>query len=291
MNIQSFLEKHRVSTAGSEHHHVGIGWIGVDCPYCSPNAKKFRLGFELSTGRCNCWKCGRQNGAATLARVARVPIGEVLAWWDDLGLGVKSPDIQKQGELKLPSGLCDLLPIQRKYLEDREFDPDEIERLWGIKGIEPGHRLGLRIWIPIHNIHGEVVSWTTRAADDSVKSRYISAAPDEESVNHKTLLYGAHLARHVAVVVEGPIDAWAIGPGGVATFGTAITSSQWTAIMGYPVKAICLDPDAMDRRDGEICRMALTEPIDFVHLETGDPADADKEEIAELRRTYFGFAP
>ena len=33
--IIDVLEQHRIDVAGEDHHHVGQGWIGVDCPQCS----------------------------------------------------------------------------------------------------------------------------------------------------------------------------------------------------------------------------------------------------------------
>ena len=108
---------------------------------------------------------------------------------------------------------------------------------------------------------------------------------------HKSVLYGADHARHAVVVCEGPIDCWAIGPGAVATLGTAYTQAQALALARYPVRAVCYDaePDAQ-RRAARLCQTlaAFDGTTVNVVLETGkDAAAASKAEVAELRKRYL----
>ena len=95
------------------------------------------------------------------------------------------------------------------------------------------------MFIPFH-YQGEVVSWLTRSIGDKGQ-RYISASEGEESMDHKGLLYGANHCGHACVVVEGPLDAWAIGPGAVALCGTGYSRAQLLRISKFPVRVICLD--------------------------------------------------
>jgi DNA primase len=137
---------------------------------------------------------------------------------------------------------------------------------------------------------GETVSWTTRAVGTDPR-RYISAAPEQEKVNHKTLLYGEELAGHAIVVVEGPIDAWAIGPGAVAIMGLHTTPEQIHRIGSHPLRAICCDNEmaALHRAERMACVLQQFPGETYiVQLETGkDPAEAEQGEIDEIRQRFL----
>jgi DNA primase len=211
-----------------------------------------------------------------------------------MGRGISStfePTADLRGKLKVPAGVCDLQPPHRRYLEDRHFDPDKISMLWDVKGIGVASRLAWRLYIPIFDKQGRQISWTTRSLVPNAEHRYLSASPEEELVDHKTVLYGAHLCRSVVVVVEGPTDAWAVGPGGAATMGLGCTPQQLMAIAEYPVRIVCFDnePDAQRRADAVCLELAaLPGQTESVRLESGkDAATADPAELAELRSAYL----
>lgn len=193
----------------------------------------------------------------------------------------------------MPSGLVGIrdIPAYWDFLVDRRFDPDEISEYWGVKGTLPGTQYQWRLWIPIQDVHGQVVSWTTRTiGQDTEAQRYISANPEQEATPHKHLLYGAHRAVSTVVVVEGPTDVWAIGPGAVATFGTSFTPQQVSALSKYPVRIVCYDNEPLAQRQArKLCRelMAFPGTTENVVLETGsDPGDASDAELMELRSHY-----
>jgi len=190
--------------------------------------------------------------------------------------------------VKLPSGLQPLLEPHRAYLKGRGFDPDATAKLWGLRSIGMSGRLQWRIWIPI-TLDGELVSWTTRSIGRHTFQRYVSARPDEEVVPHKSVLYGADLARHAVIVCEGPTDAWRIGPGGCCLFGLNWTAEQVTEIGSFPVRAICFDRGEMSRARRLASELeGWSGETHVVELESGDdPATADPEELAELRELYL----
>lgn len=275
----------------TSHKNVRSGWCAVDCLKCSPNTRKFRCGFELSTNRCHCWLCGSLYAPDILAQLLRISIREAH---DLLGKPVRQKlpdDHQRIGTLRIPLGVVGLLPAHQSYLASRGFDPDEIVRLWGVRGI--GHSAGLRwrIWIPIADKFGRVVSWTSRSISKDNPVRYWSATAEEEEVPHKSILYGAQCARHTIVICEGPLDVWSIGPGAVATLGVSYTPAQRKLMAEYPVRVVCFDsePEAQ-RRAGALCRdlSAMPGTTENVVLETGkDANEAEKAEIQELRERYF----
>lgn len=288
MNLQDIFSRFNVESV-TNHKNIRKGWLGVDCPYCSPGHNKFKMGFEISSGRCNCWTCGRCNAVQTLAILCRIPMQESYEIWQGMPR-LQFTEPPKSGHLVLPEA-GPLLPAHLHYLQKRGFDPEEISRLWGIKGIGLSSKLPWRILIPIFDRYGRAVSWTSRSIGNDNPNRYRSAGPEEESVPHKSILYGAHLARHSIVICEGPTDAWAIGPGAVATCGVGFSQSQMAAMSEYTVRVVCFDSqDEAQSRAEELCKnlSALPGVTENVLLETGkDPAECDKEEIEELRNLYL----
>ena len=162
--------------------------------------------------------------------------------------------------------------------------------LWELGGIGPARELKWRIFAPVFDLQGREITWTTRAIGNDAK-RYISAPVEKEEVNIKATLYGQHLARHSIIITEGPVDAWAIGPGAVATCGVGYTQTQAQLAAAYPNRAVCFDAEpAAQRRAEELCQLLAGMPGRTVNieLETGDdPASADPAEIMEIRQEFL----
>lgn len=290
--IADIFKEYRVETAPLNHRHVRSGWVGVDCPSCSPGSQKFRLGFNLTTGGVSCWVCGKvTNPVRTLATLCRVSEADAARLWGGRGKYLPTSKPLHTGTLKVPGGVGPLLPAHAKYLRNRGFDVEQLTETWGVQGIGMAAKLQWRIYIPIHDFNGTVVSWTTRSIANDPEVRYISAAPEEEAVPHKEVLFGSHLANHAIVISEGPLDAIAIGPGGVATFGVDYSEAQFAWMTRFPIRAVCYDssPDAQ-RRAEKLCRALSMFPgwTENILLETGkDPAECDESERIDIRQRYL----
>lgn len=273
------------------HHHVTQGWCGVDCPWCSPHSGRFRLGINLSGLFCSCWTCGSHRLADVLVELGNTNYAKVRALLGSL-LPKRTFEEAPRGRLQIPNGVGDLEDAHSRYLASRRLDPEALTRVWGVRGIGVAPALSWRLWIPIH-YRGQVVSWTTRTInpDPNNGRRYISARPDQEAISHRKLLYGHDLARHAAIVVEGPTDAWRVGPGAVATLGVAFSRAQVEKLSQFSVRAICFDsePEAQKRARK---LASLLEPFPgetyVVQLSADDPGSASDREIAALRREFLG---
>ena len=275
-----------------EHHHVRQGWIGLNCPWCLPSyggKGMWRLGIEISTGRCSCWVCGRHSLVEAVAAVAKLPLGVAAALLKGVQLEKYVPKGAKiGGTLKRPKGIEPLLPAHKRYLRQRGFDPISIERLWNVQGIGVANRLSWRLYIPII-LNGEEVSWTTRTIGNR-PSRYLSAKPEEERLNLKDTLYGIDLVRSTIVIVEGPTDAWNVGPGSSATLGVDYTPSQVSLMVKFPHRVVCFD-NSIDaqKRARELCTTLSLFPgkTTNVCLDAEDPGSASIKEIKRLRRAVL----
>lgn len=279
MNLIKILNDYGIEyRIGGSHKNVRDGWIGLDCPWCGPQTQRFHLGINL-IGRphASCWSCGTHR-AVEVFQVLGLPtslLGELEA---------APVPIRPKGSLSVPHGTGSLMRQHRRYLQGRGFDPDELVRLWDLRGIGIAPRLGWSIWIPIV-MHGEIVSWTTRSLVDS-GSRYVSARPEEENIPIKETLYGWDYVQHAVVIVEGPADAWRIGPGTVATFGVNVSDEQVRLLSSVPYRMICFDNDeAGDRRADDLAeRLLYSEGETYVaKLDSADAGSATPQEVSELR--------
>lgn len=284
MRFVDILQENRIPIAPEGHHHSRLGWVQFDCPFCGPCSHRYHMGFNEVHKYLNCWSCGPHSIAETLVHLLNITWREAKAMIDDIDAG-KRVDVKRDGVLKMPSPLVDLMPAHRKYLRGRGFDPDSLIELWGLKATGPVSSLPWRIVVPIV-YHGETVSWTSRKINDK-GLRWRSAGANQEAINHKSLLYGIDYIRHTAIVVEGPSDVWAIGPGAVGTCGTGFSRAQVARLCRLPRRVVCFDnSEPAQRRARALCDALepfAGETLNVV-LDADDPGSANKREINALRR-------
>ena len=272
-----------VEAMESGHHHCRPGWIQLrKCPWCG--SSNYLLGYNTAAGFFSCWKCGGHPSVAT---------------WIKLGLkknlvkdaiSLKTVPVRKRErtrkEAELPQGVSDLLPAHIHYLEDRGLDVDRIQRIWKVQGLGLAGRYSWRVFIPIY-WEDVLVSWTTRAIGDRVTQRYLSASAAQEAINHKSLVYGMDYCRNSIIIVEGPVDAWRIGPGAGALFGTAFSTAQIEKLSRIPYRYIVFDSGSTAQRKAEhlanelACFPGVTERIE---LDAKDPGEASEHELNLLRK-------
>lgn len=297
MTVEEVLDELRIPIAPEGHHHVSHYCYGIDCPWCSPNSSSFRLGIAKSGGFASCWVCGPHRLWNTLCEASGRPMSEVAALCRSLeGFRPGNPLLKPKKALAIPEGLGKLLSPHKKYLNGRHLDPDILQSLWGIQGFAVHSRFPWRLFIPIR-IGDETVSWTTRAIVDH-GLRFITAKPTEERISSRELLYGAELARSSVVVVEGPTDAWSLGPGGVATLGVGYSDTQVGLIATYPVRAICFDMEReAQKRAKKLIR--LLQPFDGetygIQLEHGKDVNSclrskqGRKEVSAIRSRFLVY--
>jgi len=287
MNFKEILSEYNIPTGPMSHYHVREGWIQFDCPYCSRDTQGWYMGYSIEGNFVNCWRCGKHPLVNTVMEITGLSYHNVKQLLDTLD----RPDFERKeksvGKLIIPKGVGELQKSHKQYLHSRGFNWRKIEQLWGIKGIAISSKLSWRIWIPIY-YHGEIVSWTTRSISENPKiGRYISAKPEQESMCHKHLLYGQDFARHAIIVNEGPINAWRIGPGAVATFGSGYSQEQLERIAEYPIRAICFDnePEAQKRARRLSNDLSVFPGETFnILLDEKDAAEENEQNIERLRK-------
>lgn len=284
MNLTEILDQSGIEfKRPGEHHHATYNFLQIDCPFCSPQSKKFRMGIHVEKLFSTCWTCGWHPFDLTLSECLSVSLQSIR----EISKGLTtSKHIQTRirGNLRVPDGIKELQDVHKKYLRKRGFDPEEISIVWGVKGIGLEPNLRWRLWIPIH-LEGEIVSWTTRSIYDS-PSRYVTAKSEHENIPAKSILYGEDYVRNSIIIHEGPIDVWRTGPGSVATLGVNYTPDQLNRISKYPIRIICFDSDEeAQKRARKLCRDlgAFPGKTKNIILKGKDAAESSGKEIRKLR--------
>lgn len=296
MNITDVLDECHVDYE-TEGRYCREGWLQLNCPWCGGGSDpdKPYLGIATDSLAVNCWVCGRHKIIDTLVELTGKSYREcrdLLGWVE-----YKEGDhlTKSRGTLKLPENLGELHHAHKRYLEDRGFSPDKLVNFWEIRGIGKSHVLPWRVFIPFF-LNGKMVSWTTRSIADDVPARYWSARPNQESVDHKTILGGEDFCRNSVLVCEGPLSAMAVGPGAVWTSGLNYKQAQVLRMVKFARRVICFDaePEAQKVAEDLIKELKLFPgETHNVVLEQGkDPAEclkteAGRRELKKLRQIFL----
>jgi DNA primase len=294
MKFTDILTEYRIPyiTEGSEHCRPG--WIQIDCPFCEKNRKKWHMGYNLEKSYVNCYKCGSHSLAQTLSAATGIPYPQSKKILSEIQTIIPEKEEHK-GELKIPDMLEDLPSAHSRYLKRRGFDPEIIQKLWGIQGIGLAPKYSWRIWIPVF-YRGEIVSWSTRSISDISQKKYINAPSSQEDIPINHLLYGEDFVRgDVIIVTEGFMDAWAIGPGAVSTMGVSYTQYQLLKMTKYKKVVVCFDNDrttstnAGQEKANKLCEdlSVYNIQVSNVILDAPDPAEAKPRELELLRRRFL----
>lgn len=284
-NLDTFFVKHDVELAPASHHHTRAGWINLDCPFCSPGSKRFRLGFKVKQRYFNCWSCGPVGFRRTLYALFRDDAKYFEAELGDLVLPKEDKIV---GHYKEPPGLLTEMPKGHyDYLRER-FGKEtsiNIER-YKLQAIgRKGAEYAFRIFIPAY-YKGKKATWTTRTIDPENEIRYKNAPVTHEAISIKHLLFGEDFLRHSVIVVEGQIDAMRIGPGAVSLGGVNFSQAQVLKLSRYPYRYICLDNDPPGRKAAESLASQLAiypGTTQILTLDAKDPGQAKLSEIRKLR--------
>lgn len=284
-NLDYLFVKNNIEIANKNHHHTRAGWINLDCPFCSPGSKRYRLGFRIAQKYFNCWACGPLNTNKTLSELFG---SDAKAFLEEIGDVELYKEDKIVGRYKEPVGILPTMPKQYyEYLRQR-FGKEtsiNIER-YKLQAIGPlGRHLALRIFVPVY-YKSKKASWTTRSIDPGCQVRYRNAPASDESLSIKSLLFGEDFVRHSILVVEGPFSAMRIGPGAVSTGGVNYTRSQVLKLSRYPYRYICFDSDKPGKLAAE--RLAAELAVypgetQIITLDAKDPGECRLKELRKLR--------
>lgn len=235
MDIQRLLRDHNINFITEGNKHCTKGWINVHCPFCR-GSKDYHLGIHEDGKSAHCWRCGSLPVIRTLSQLLNLPESQIRAILQKYKIRIhgriEEPKISIF-PLRFPKPNSELTAPYKRYLEKRKFDPDKLEREWGLRQTGPVSRLddisySHRILIPIY-WDGEMVSFQARDITDKSLLKYMACPKRREKIHHKNILYGKQeqwRKYNRLIVVEGVTDVWRLGESSAATFGIEFKMEQ-----------------------------------------------------------------
>jgi len=273
-------------------------WIGIPCPFCITPDHSYHCGINLYAKTIKCWRCGTKGTIIKLVmKLQRVNFNDaamtITRFSRKSQLDTQVEHHNKK-QFKLPLGTYDeILEPQRKYLIDRNFDPEFIQKKYGIKSIGPISTPGFANRILIPYFYGnQIVTYTSRdITNNNERERYRTCPEDIAIMNVDQLLYNIHTIRDIAVIVEGPTDVWRMGDN-FAAMGSLVWNSE-RLILLKQCKQVFVWPDSGNREKNLWSILAhsiatIVPDVRFVELSEGDPGDLDTVTVRNFRREIFG---
>jgi hypothetical protein len=190
-------------------------------------------------------------------------------------------------KIELPEGSME--EVHRKYLKRRGFNPDVLNRDYGIYGTGMLGEWKYRIIIPIYDKDGTLVSFQGRDYTGKQTLRYKTLSVEQSVVNPKFILFNEnHVKGNIIGITEGPFDALNMGSPFVATLGTQTTEQQCRKIAIYEKAYIVFDPEP----EAQVRAKKLAEKVASLGgnvevIDIGgehDPGDISKKEVEYIRK-------
>jgi hypothetical protein len=240
MDIIQFYTDYNIPHFTEGYKQCRPGFVNIDCPFCTGNPGP-HLSYNLDQDFYVCWRCGWKPIELTISKLLGVSEKEARSISKQYGGKTfhKEPVVLLNTKpFKLPSNSLPLQTSHKKYLESRNFDPDKLEKEFGLLGTGPISRIKdkdysidyrFRIVIPFY-WKGNIVSFDARDITDQHISKYMACPKDREIMPHKSILYMSRLLRQekfeTGICVEGPSDVWRLGRSSFATSGIGFTTDQ-----------------------------------------------------------------
>jgi len=231
------------------HKHCSIGWVHIPCPFCRGNPG-WHLGFHLTDSFYSCWRCGGHSIKKVVKALSGCSWRETTKIISRYRSAYKIPANDKTSglrkrikELILPPGTGSLNKAHKSYLKSRGFDPDKLEKDWGLLGTNHTGPYKFRIIAPIYQ-YGKLVSYQGRDYTEKSKLKYKACKKELEVIDHKHCLYGLDNVPGSKVVLnEGITDTWRLGFGSVNSFGIKYRREQAKKLRRFDEVFIFYDPD------------------------------------------------
>lgn len=299
MDIIQLYRDYGIPFKTEGHKHSREGWVNIACPFCTGNPG-YHLGYNLQGDFYVCWRCGSHPVKSTISTLLNVSFRDAAQIVNNYGGPAEKIEKAKiiTKPFKFPTNTSDVLAdAHRNYLIGRNFDPDLIQSIYGIKSTGVFSTLDdvdykWRIIIPIY-WDGKIVTFTSRAINEKVKNRYMACPESREIVNIKKVLYGIPKDwTDLAICVEGPTDVWRMGTQSVATLGIKYKPAQIRLLTKYFKRVIVLyddDPQAVEQANKLVSEIKFRGVDAFRYTISGDPgslSDDDARHLVSTLKTY-----
>jgi len=300
MDIIRLFQEYNVDYVTEGNKHCSPGFVNTHCPHCS-GSRDYHLGFDLSGGYFNCWRCGWHPVDITIAKLLGIRVSDARIIIREYGgvsklhAPIKKEPIVRPKALKLPSNTQPLQKQHKSYLLKRKYDPTYLQNDWHVVGTGPislldGLNYGHRILAPIF-WQGRMVSFQCRDITGKAELKYLTCPKSREIIHHKHILYGIEERFEkwdVCICTEGVFDVWRIGKYGVCTFGIKYTPEQLRLLARFERVVVWFDQEKQAQEQaskliGELRFRGVRTGRIFTDTDPGDtPAEQVKIEIYKM---------
>lgn len=213
---------------------INRGWINVNCPFCTnPLDTHFNGGFNYSSPRYNCWRCGGHSYYDALSKLLNIPIGQVSQLLKDYTYIAPEAEIKRVAQaehLDLPG--FPLNDNEKEYLINRGFDINYVQSKFHLRGGGIAGDWAYRILLPIY-YKNVLVSWTGRSIlpKEVLKQyripRYKNLSIEQSVIAPKDVFFNLdNSTKEYVILVEGPFDVVKMGDNCICSLGTSVIPEQ-----------------------------------------------------------------
>ena len=296
-NITEFCKDYKILS------RIKRSWVQIEtCPFCGK--MDYKAAFSITKETFNCWACKKTTAEEAVSAIllcSEMEAKEIIWGYRgsvDRRLFLSDEKRKNSNSVILPS-TEELLPIHRKYIMRRNFDPDELIHDWNTTGTGPYPDPPFQSWkfrlvFPIY-LNSKLVSFQARDVTEKEGAlRYMGATIEQSVYHYKNLLYGQeYCSEDIVGVVEGIFDLYRMGKGFVCGFGTSLTSAQLYLLARHHKKVRFLfDPDdpRAKKKMKKYCLSLKSMGIaaSSVKWDGGDPGSM-KPTDAQYLRKYIGL--
>lgn len=290
MDIRDFLTKNGIEWRVKGKNLSGK-YIGINCPFC--NDTTYHGGINPKTPLWySCWRCGN-------FRIEKVISSLLKISWNAAAHRVRESELTEEYQeaiekkpFSLPEDCHSMRKRHKDYLRERGFDPDFLEKEYGLLGTGQYSDYPNRVIVPV-NCRERTVSFIGRDISGEQSARYKACAEEKEVIHYKKLLYNYDRAvlQDRCIVVEGVTGVWKLGKHAVATFGIRYTPEQLKLLIVFKKIIVFFDSDPKARIFSErLCNSLETFGIktENYFLDDGrDSGELTQEEVKEIIHDLF----
>jgi DNA primase len=191
-----------------------------------------------------------------------------------------------QSKVLFPTGTSKVFPQSHiNFLTNRRYDYEKVISDYDLYCTGPVGDYKHRIIIPVF-LKNRLVSFVGRDVTGLSDVKYKNSSEDYSIKDVKQCLYNMDsIVRDRAIIVEGILDAWRIGDGAIATFGTKYTREQLRLLKGLKQAFIFYDSDAVSIAHKLAYDLSSIVPqIEVLELSEGDPDNLSDDDVKALRK-------
>jgi len=295
-DIEKYLESRNIEF-WTEGENVKRGWINIQCLWCSD--EKNHLGINLDSKGLNCWICPAKGTVLKLImridkcslKAAESVVNEFSDIQTSINRSLSSTEhlTQREMKVKLPTvAQKELLPLYRKFLIKRGFEPEHIFNKYNLLCNGPIGQYKHRLIVPFY-LRKRLVTFSTRDVSGKAKIPYIHYS--NGLLSQKEILYNIDNCSDVVIVVEGITDVWKIGDGACAVVGIQWTIQQLKMLTDFKRVFVLFDSENKAQESAKrLCSdlSCIVNHVERLELNRGDPGDMSKEDVKHLREEVFG---